>query len=334
MNYPEFKVFVKCFTFNQAKYIKDALNGFVMQETDFPFICGIVDDASTDGEQEVIREYVSDNFDVSESSCYFERETDYAHITYAQHKTNKNCYFVVLYLKENHYSIKKSKAPYLLEWREGCKYEALCEGDDYWIDSNKLQNQVEILDNDYSIKMCVHNCLERTGDVFKEHSMNIEDGYLDIATVIDLWAFIPTNSIVYRSELVKSAEYSEFIKGCPVGDGPLQIYAAIKGKIWYINKYFSVYRVASDNSWSQKMANDVNLNIVTTRKCIEWIEYADAFTNKKYHELFLFTKSRRQYILATLTNQYYKIFISPRLFWYYFRHVILPSVKRYIRKIK
>ena len=54
MNYPKFKVCVRCFTFNQADYIEDAMNGFTMQQTDFPFVCCIVDDASTDEEQKVI----------------------------------------------------------------------------------------------------------------------------------------------------------------------------------------------------------------------------------------------------------------------------------------
>ena len=99
MEYPKFKVCCKCFTFNQAKYITEAMNGFTMQQTSFPFVCTIVDDASTDGEQDVIRKYLEDNFDFSEGSVAYHKETDYAHITYAQHKTNKNCYFAVLYLK-------------------------------------------------------------------------------------------------------------------------------------------------------------------------------------------------------------------------------------------
>ena len=65
MEYPKFKVCCMCFTFNQAKYITDAMNGFTMQQTSFPFVCTIVDDASTDGEQEVIKQYVDENFDFS-----------------------------------------------------------------------------------------------------------------------------------------------------------------------------------------------------------------------------------------------------------------------------
>lgn len=50
----KFKVSVRCFTYNQADYITDTMDGFTMQQTNFPFVCCIVDDASTDGEQNVI----------------------------------------------------------------------------------------------------------------------------------------------------------------------------------------------------------------------------------------------------------------------------------------
>lgn len=155
MEYPKFKVCCNCFTFNQAKYITEAMNGFTMQQTSFPFVCTIVDDASTDGEQDVIRKYLEDNFDFSEGSVAYHKETDYAHITYAQHKTNKNCYFAVLYLKENHYSQRKPKMGYLSEWRDMCEYEALCEGDDYWIVPGKLEKQVNILELKQDIVLVV-----------------------------------------------------------------------------------------------------------------------------------------------------------------------------------
>ena len=54
----DFKVCVRCMTYNQASYIEDALNGFCIQQTSFPFVCCILDDASTDGEPEVIKKYL------------------------------------------------------------------------------------------------------------------------------------------------------------------------------------------------------------------------------------------------------------------------------------
>lgn len=145
------KVCVRCMTFNHASYIEDAINGFCMQETDFPFVCTIIDDASTDGEQEVIKRYLEEHFDLEDKTIVRNEESEDYVLTFARHKTNKNCYFAVLYLKYNHYSIKKTKIPYIAEWHENCKYIALCEGDDYWIDGKKLQKQVEFLENNPQI---------------------------------------------------------------------------------------------------------------------------------------------------------------------------------------
>lgn len=159
MEYPKFKVCVRCFTYNQSKYITDALNGFCMQETNFPFVCCVVDDASTDGEQEVINKYVEQHFNLEDTAVAYKKETDYAYITYAQHKTNKNCYFAVLLLKRNYYSTGEGekKMEYISEWLDNVEYEALCEGDDWWIEPKKLQMQIDFMDNNPEYGLCHTN---------------------------------------------------------------------------------------------------------------------------------------------------------------------------------
>ena len=57
---------IRCYTYNHAPYIEYALNGFTMQQTNFPFIAMVVDDASTDGEQKVISSYVEKYFDIDD----------------------------------------------------------------------------------------------------------------------------------------------------------------------------------------------------------------------------------------------------------------------------
>ena len=74
MEYPKFKVCCRCFTFNHAKFITDTMNGFTMQQTSFPFVCTIVDDASTDGEQQVICKYLEEDFDLSKCSEAFHKK--------------------------------------------------------------------------------------------------------------------------------------------------------------------------------------------------------------------------------------------------------------------
>lgn len=216
----KYMVGVRCYTFNQSKYILDALNGFVMQQTNFPFVIMVVDDASTDGEQDVIARFISEQFNTTDSSVAYEKETDYAHLSYAQHKINKNCYIAALYLKENHYSQRKAKSPYLSEWRDNIKYEALCEGDDYWIDALKLQKQVDFLEENEEYGL-VHTCVQYVNtnneiipppsSFYKNINDRIFDGYI-WAYYLRNPGFILTCSCCYRVSLLKN-EFTFFDHG-------------------------------------------------------------------------------------------------------------------------
>ena len=106
----QYMVCVKCFTFNHAKYIRNTLLGFCIQQTDFPFVCAIVDDASTDSAQEVIKTFIEENFDINDKSMVKNEDNDDYSLTFVRHKRNKNCFFAMIYLKYNHYSIKKKQA--------------------------------------------------------------------------------------------------------------------------------------------------------------------------------------------------------------------------------
>lgn len=242
MQYPKFKVTVQCATFQHAKYITDAMNGFTMQQTDFPFVCTIIDDASTDGEQAVISNYLDTHFDLSEDGVAYKKETDYAHIIYARHKTNKNCYFAVLFLKENHYSQKKDKKPYLKEWMDNVDYIALCEGDDYWIDPLKLQKQVEILDKNTDISLCGSNGIilaENFCQRAKYFNNIIKSRVLTNEEVINHWT-MPTASLIYRKVIIK--KYPQWTQNVVNGDQLLHLMSLLHGKIYCMNAITCVYR--------------------------------------------------------------------------------------------
>jgi len=232
----KYMVATRCFTFNHAPYIEDALRGFAMQETTFPVVTIIVDDASTDGEPEVIRKYLAEHF----QSPYRVEETEYANIICAKHKTNANCDFVVFLLKYNHYSIKKPKLPYLSEWNDKAKYHALCEGDDYWIDPLKLQKQVDFMEDNLGYTLCCHNAYKYyvQDDCRAPFCKSKKERDLSPYDAVHKW-IIATASMLYRREMETRPDWEERIYS---GDYSLILRCLYNGKIHYLKEIMSVYR--------------------------------------------------------------------------------------------
>ena len=234
----QFMVCVHCVTFNHSNYITDAMNGFTMQETNFPFVCTIVDDASTDGEQEVISNYLRKHFDLEDKTSVRNEETDDYVLTFAQHKTNRNCYFTVLYLKYNHYSIKKSKKSYFEVWND-TKYVAMCEGDDYWTDPLKLQRQVSFLkqSTDYlavAENSFIYNTIKETKTLFSTE----EERDLTLDELISKRRFA-TASVLCTQKIYRAFHEHTFKYRY---DTMIWSFIASKGKFKYLTDVSSVYR--------------------------------------------------------------------------------------------
>lgn len=340
MEYPKFKVCCKCFTFNQAQYITDAMNGFTMQQTSFPFVCTIVDDASTDGEQEVIRKYLEENFEFSESSAAYHKETEYAHITYAQHNTNKNCYFAVLYLKENHYSKRKDKMGYLSEWLDICEYEALCEGDDYWIVPDKLEKQTGILDKHKNYTMCTSDAIikSESGDLnWRRYDKNRIVPINDIIEKGGLW--LQTATFLYRRGV--NNDMIDCGRKCHVGDYPLIIWCAMKGNVYYLSKITTVYRYGY--GWTSSFRKlDISTKIQGWKSEFDMLKGFDNYSAYKYHNSFL--KRRKLYFIGiissnsklinllkeTFSEEYSLLSFFERLDCFFMQHsfYIVPRIRR------
>lgn len=244
-----FKVRVGCITYNHAPYIKDTLEGFCIQETDFPFLCTVFDDASTDGEQKVINQYLEDHFDLGNTSIASKVETDDYIQIFAQHKINKNCYFAVLFLKYNHYSLNKPKLQYIPNWQDSVKYTALCEGDDYWTDPLKLQKQVSFLESHDDFVMCFTDCLifdENKGTKYRRSIFN--KGNRALATkgkdcfydIILGYCEIRTLSVLIRTE----AYFNRMVTPVAfmMGDVPLWLDLSQQGNIMFMEDCTGVYR--------------------------------------------------------------------------------------------
>lgn len=202
---PTFLLSIDCITYNQSAYITDAMNGFIMQQTNFSFVAVIIDDASTDGEQEVIRKYVDEHFDHSLESGFKEWETEDALWTFAQHAENKNCHFVIVYLKRNLYKDPDKKAEVTKDWYNS-KYIARCEGDDYWTDSLKLQKQVDFLEAHEEYSMCFHAAVINDDENEKEHPKwiccdSVLNKDYSATELFENW-IVATASMVYRKDIV------------------------------------------------------------------------------------------------------------------------------------
>lgn len=235
-----FKVCVRCATFNHAHYITQTMDGFCMQQTNFPFICVIIDDASKDGEQQAIMQYLHDHFEIENTY-----ETADYQLTEVKHLENPNCHFAVFLLKQNHYSQGKSPLAYADRWRNEAQYIAHCEGDDYWTDSQKLQRQADILDSHPEAMMVYtgYHCVGAEGEPVRRplvesfqqrsHSGN------NLLTLLRHGNYVMTLTTMYRREVLRT----EYFRNCPHSlDFGLTMAAALMGDFIWIPEVTGCYR--------------------------------------------------------------------------------------------
>lgn len=234
-----------CATYNHSLFIENTLSGFVNQQTDFPFVCVIVDDASTDNTSEIIRKYVARYFVEIDNLCKTDN-SDYVLGLY-HHKINPNCYFAVYYLKYNHFGKGIRKELYYKFFNERSRFIAFCEGDDYWIDPMKLQKQVEILNRDSTVTMVYSsfNTVDVCGDII---SVPLYNRHINISRSGDILPrllknnYIMTLTTMFRKEIFDDQLYENSPKKY---DYTYFLLAASLGNVVYINEKTGCYRVTS-----------------------------------------------------------------------------------------
>ena len=215
-------VFVRCLTYNHEKYIEDALKGFVMQKTDFPFLAVVIDDCSTDGTADIVRRYEAQYPDIIKG----------------------------IYLPHNFRSRGEDKRPYYQEYIDKATYWAECEGDDYWTDPLKLQKQVDILEADGTLMACCTDCsvVDKQGVLLKEKRGGVVKD--DVGGRYNLRDFFrdnhqyPALSVVYRWTHTQEVrqKYAHTINAF-LGDWTLWICLLIYGDMYFLNEVTCAYRI-------------------------------------------------------------------------------------------
>lgn len=249
-------------TYNHVEYIEQTLHSIFAQKTDFKIEVLVHDDASTDGTTDILKR------------CEMEQPA----------------FLKVFYENENQWGKGTYKGGYLrgiLAPAARGKYIAFCEGDDFWLDPNKLQKQALYLE---SHPDCVFTC----------HAANVIDGAsanpicsmgmgdyehdLTSKEIIVNWN-VPTASWVYRKEIFDSKE-EDWPGLFPVGDFPTVLYASTAGNVHYFPDVMSAYRFQVPGSWTSGL-NDESKRTNNARRWLRMYGEIDAFTGQRWHETFI-----------------------------------------------
>lgn len=261
----EILVSIWCPTYNHELYIKDAIEGFLSQKTNFRYEIIIHDDASSDRTTEIIKEYEKEYPDLIRGIYQLEN----------QYKTNQPS------IKW----IQKIEA-------QNCrgKYIAICEGDDYWIDVQKLQLQVDFLENHPEYIMTVHDAINFDYKNYEIKSGCIYDRDCEVSAedIIVQNKYMFSASILCRKEV---ARMSDFFLEAGIGDYTTLLYSLTKGKIYYISRIMSVYRQHHEGSWSHSFLEEKNM-LTHSVLIIDFLKRYNLYTNHKY-EIYVINRIQK-----------------------------------------
>lgn len=275
-------VSIRCFAYNHEPYIAQALEGFLMQETNFPFEIIIHDDASTDKTAEIIRKY----------------ENLYPKI------------IKPIYEAVNQYSKHDGSLRKIMNAACKGKYYALCEGDDYWIDPHKLQIQVDWLESHPDYTMCCSDAIIESPDGILDwhrYENNCDIPVED--SILGGGVFIQTATLVYRKDILNN--YPDACKNCHVGDTPLRLWASLNGKVHYFSKKTTVYRYLHPGGWTNNQKKtSIDKLIPCWKSEIDMLNYLDSYSKKVYTKSFHRRKEIYLYSLLKTHKKYWHLILK------------------------
>lgn len=240
-------VSVCCITYNHEQYIRQCLDGFLMQKTDFPIEILIHDDASTDGTQDIIREY----------------EKKYPELVKP------------IYQTENQYS-KGVKVSMKYNWsRAKGKYIAICEGDDYWTNPYKLQKQVDFMESHPDYVMCSHRFNQYIEDkklLEEDQDKEFKGADYDLKNLIGGKWLTQTLTVMFRRAALDLQHFESYGMSMDI----ILLYELLRnGKGYCLPDIMAVYRFHRGGVWSEVSLNQRRLVEFKARLAIYDVERSD-----------------------------------------------------------
>lgn len=290
----QIKVSVVMITYGHEKFIRDAIESIISQTCNFEIELIIGNDASPDNTDSVIKSILEGN-----PNAY--------KIKYFNHE--KNIGFM-----ENHiFVLKQVKGDYI----------AICEGDDYWTDKQKLQKQFDFLETNLDFGMVFHDCkmfYQETNELKDKGIVGkIENREYSRLEIFEKW-IIPTGSVFFRANLINDDLYRIYRnKKALFGDTYTNLFVSKNAKIYGFKDKMSVYRIHSGGLTSAK----TDLIKKYADFLIHWKFIIDCFGNEFFTEKMKSRFSETYFNLARL--YYFKnnlIFIKYFILSFHYNRVI------------
>lgn len=255
-------VSIFCLAYNHQNYIREALEGMLMQKTSFAYEVLIHEDASSDETAKILRVY----------------EDKYPKI------------IKVVYEKKNLYGTGVDYFYDILTPMARGKYIAVCEGDDAWIDDKKLQMQVDYMEKHPECSLLGHKAFLQYPHNWdgerdpRAMGFDLDNMVVPYEKLFFEWQ-IPTASFMFRKTTYM--DMPKFFRNAPTGDEPLEFYLAEKGEVHFMDRVMAVYNKMSSDSFSNKiLQNSYSKMVKYYTGYITLFDEMDKYTGYKKHDFF------------------------------------------------
>lgn len=269
-------------TYNHKAYLEGAIRSFLCQKCSFPYEILVHDDCSTDGTTDLLRKLAAEFPDI----------------------------ILPLYEKTNQYSQNIPINETFNFPRARGKYIALCEGDDYWLCTDKLQRQIDALETHPECTFSFTNAIIHDESGMREDRVFLpyyeqerpflpdRDAVMNLSEVASL-SFIPTASFVFRTDTLRNLPAAFTDKMCQHGDLKMKLFLTAAGNAFYVNMNSCLYRENVAGSAFQVWKKEKRSQLYKRCKTVvEMLEDVDEYSRHQAHEALWMQRNHYLNVMA------------------------------------